>query len=60
MFDDLAWFNVQVRYRTARDGYRCIKYHFQAATAELAKSYALQRAFHIRGSSMHEAEITLI
>ena len=52
-------FNVAVRYRSQHDGYRTISYQIRALTAEDAKFTAIMRAMRMRGSSMHEAEITL-
>lgn len=51
-------YNVAVRYRTPRDGYTTKRYGIWADTAAAAKQSALMLAYKIRGSTMHEAEIT--
>lgn len=52
-------YNIAVRYRTKRDGYFTRRYIIQAEDAATAKHRALVMAYRIRGSTMHEAEVTV-
>jgi hypothetical protein len=52
-------YHVAVRYRTKHDGFFTRRYVIQAEDAATAKTRALVLAYRIRGSTMHEAEVTI-